>query len=150
MSLIYGYWQNIEPKIHKDFYIISCLCVINCFKYFIINTLGQNVKKKSGKKNFEPNQVFMHNFVCLNNEIFTKIFELCQVNVAKYFNTSKFYTSDAHYSIKTGSITFSSSFDMQQFHHLLRNHATSINSSFNSFLSALLFSSLICQAKSLI
>ena len=50
MSLIYGYWQNIEPKIHKDFYTISCLCVINCFKYFIINTLGQNVKKNQARK----------------------------------------------------------------------------------------------------
>ena len=38
---------------------------------------------------------------------------------------------------------------MQKFHHLLECHATSINSLFNSFLSALSFSNLICQAKSL-
>ena len=44
---------------------------------------------------------------------------------------------------------FFSSSDTHQSHHLLRCHATGINSSFNSFLSALRFSKLICQAKKL-
>ena len=39
---------------------------------------------------------------------------------------------------------------MQKFHDLLGCHAIGINSSFNSFLSDLRFSNLICQAKSLI
>ena len=46
-----------------------------------------------------------------------------------------------------GSITFFSSSDTHQSHHLLGCHATGINSSLNSFLSALRLSNLICQDK---
>ena len=42
-------------------------------------------------------------------------------------------------SIKVGFISPSSSFDMRKFHHLLGCHPGRINSSFNSFLSALMF-----------
>ena len=41
-------------------------------------------------------------------------------------------------------ISFFSCSDTHQFHHLLGCNATGINSSFNSFLSALCFSNLIC------
>ena len=50
---------------------------------------------------------------------------------------------------KIGSIFFSSFFRHPKFHHFLECHTTNIDSSFNSFLSALYFSNLICQAKSL-
>ena len=39
---------------------------------------------------------------------------------------------------------------MHQFHHLLECHATGINSSFNSFLGALLFSNLVCLVKAVL
>ena len=55
-----------------------------------------------------------------------------------------------YYSVEIGYISFFSSSDTHQPHHLLRCHVTGINSSFNSFLSALPFSNLACQAKSLI
>ena len=47
-------------------------------------------------------------------------------------------------SIKMGSISFFSSFDTHKSNYLLGCHATGINSLFNSFLSALRFSNLIC------
>ena len=68
------------------------------------------------------------------------------------FNTAIVYTTDAQfykYSVNLGSIFFSSS-DMHQFHHLLGSEATGINSSNNSFLCSLSFSSMISQAKILI
>ena len=52
--------------------------------------------------------------------------------------------------IKIGSVSFFSSSDMHQFHHLSGCHATGINSSRNSILSYLRFLELICQAKSLV
>ena len=55
-----------------------------------------------------------------------------------------------YYSVKIGYISFFSSSDTHQPHHLLRCHVTGINSSFNSFLSALRFPNIVCQAKSLI
>ena len=72
---------------------------------------------------------------------------------AKCFNTPILYTTDTHFYnflINVGSISFFSSSDMHQSHHLLRCHAIGISSSHNSFLRALRFSNLICQAKSLI
>ena len=85
----------------------------------------------------------MHNFLCQSNKIFTKIFKLYQVFVAKCFKFQK------HCAVKTSSTSFSSSFGMQKFHHPLGCYATRINSSFISFLSASRFLNLICQAKSL-
>ena len=52
--------------------------------------------------------------------------------------------------INIGSISFFSSFDTHQSHHLLECHAVNISSSLNSFLSSLRFSNLVSQAKSLI
>ena len=37
-------------KIHKDFWTISSLYVLNCFKYFLIYVLGQNASKTSKKR----------------------------------------------------------------------------------------------------
>ena len=34
---------HFEPKIYKDVSTISSLYLLNCFKYFLIYTLGQNV-----------------------------------------------------------------------------------------------------------
>ena len=71
--------------------------------------------------------------------------------MAKCLGTLKSYTTATlkHYSIEIGSISFSSYYDTQKFHHLLGCHAISINSSL-LFLSVLRFLNLICKAKSLI
>ena len=50
-------------------------------------------------------------------------------------------------SISIGSISFFSSSNSHQSHHLLGCHTTVSNSSFNYFLSALRFSNLICLIK---
>ena len=52
-------------------------------------------------------------------------------------------------SINIGSISFFSSSDIHQSHHLLRCHTAGINSSLISFLSSLGFSNLICLTKNL-
>ena len=70
----------------------------------------------------------------------------------KCLKISQFYTSDANVyssSVKIGSISFFSSSNMHQSHNLFGCHAAGMNSSFNSSLSALPFSNLVCQAKSL-
>ena len=51
MLLVYEVLAHFEFKIHKGFKIISSLCVLNCFKYFLVYILGQNVLKKLDKKN---------------------------------------------------------------------------------------------------
>ena len=45
MSRVYGVLAHFEFKIHKDFKTIPSLYVLNCFKYFLIHILGQNVSK---------------------------------------------------------------------------------------------------------
>ena len=52
------------------------------------------------------------------------------------FKTSLFYNTNTHFHnslINIGSIYFLSSFDMDQFHHLLRCHTIGIDTSFNIF-----------------
>ena len=84
---------------------IKSLCIIfilNCFKYF-----ETSWRKKSDKK------------------IHTQFF------VPKYFNTSILQTTNPYFynpSVKIGSISFFSSFDIRKFHHLLACHNTGINS----------------------
>ena len=82
------------------------------------------------------------------------LYKLERLNVlipqeVKCLNTPHLYTTDALYnsSINVGSISFCSSSDKHQSHHLFGCHATGINYSFNSFLRALRFSNLICQDK---
>ena len=68
----------------------------------------------------------------------------------KCFNTSILYTTYTQFynsSINIGSISFLSSSDMHQSHHLLGFHATGINSLLKPFLSSLSFSNLICLTK---
>ena len=96
---------------------------------------GTNVPKKSGKKKFE---------LCQNNQIFRKISEIYQV--AKCSNSLKLYKLKVLLSKNWFHFFFSSS-DMQKLHHLSGYHPIGINSLVNSFLSALTFSNLICQAK---
>ena len=55
-----------------------------------------------------------------------------------------------NYLKNNGSISFFSSSDMHQSHHLSACHATGIISALNSFLKFFLFLKLICQVKSLI
>ena len=66
--------------------------------------------------------------------------------VSKVLNTSILYTLKALLS-KIGSISSFSSSDMQKFYYPLGCLAIGINSSFNSFLSLLCFSNLICLTK---
>ena len=47
---------HFEFKTYKDFKTISILFVLNCFKYFLIYFLRQNVSKKLNKKNFQKNK----------------------------------------------------------------------------------------------
>ena len=46
MSLVYEVLVHLEFKIHIDFKTISSLCVVNCFKYFLVYILGQNVSEE--------------------------------------------------------------------------------------------------------
>ena len=76
--------------------------MLNYFKYFLIYVSGQNVPKKSDKKKIRKEnqtrkiyQVFIHNFLCENDKILIKIFEQYQIFIAKCFNTSILYTTDA-------------------------------------------------------
>ena len=57
--------------------------------------MGKNFLKKSDK-NFELYQIFIYNFLCQNDKIFIKIFELYQVFAAKCFNISKLYHTEAN------------------------------------------------------
>ena len=46
-----------ESKINEYFKTISGLCVLNCFKYFLIYILGQIVSKKIDKKSYQKKYV---------------------------------------------------------------------------------------------
>ena len=93
----------------------------------------------------------MRNFWCQYDQIFTNIFELYQVFVAKGSNITDALKASylSNCSVKLVLFLFFSSSDMKKFHHLGGCYATSVNSLFNYFLSTLRFSDLLCQAKSL-
>ena len=104
MSLIYGYWHILSSKIRQEkFWTISSVYVLNCFKYFLMYILGQNVSKnqtrkilhyiklfqivlniyfgikclkKSDKISLALYQVSTYNFLCQNDKTFMKIFGL--------------------------------------------------------------------------
>ena len=95
-------------------------------------------------------QVFVYIFLCQNDTIFKKLFELCQVFVRQNVSVRTNFIQKKHYSVKIGSISFLLSSSKQKFYHLLRCHAIDINSLLKSFLSTLRFSNLIWQAKRLI
>ena len=101
-------------------------------------------------KHFEP-KIFKH----------CELYQVYILNCFQYFETfwpktqtrkfvHNFLSQNVSPLSKNWFYFFFSSFDTQKFHHLLGCHAISINFSCNSFLSALRFSNLICQAKSLI
>ena len=118
-----GVLNYLEPKIYKDFEWYQVF-IIKYFKYFEIFW-----SKKSDKK--------IHT----------------QFSLPKCFNISMLSTTDAYFynlPVKIGSISFFSSSDTLNIHNFLRCYAIDINSSFNLFLSALRFSNLLCQEKSLI
>ena len=75
--LLYILRQNVpKNQTRKISDYIKYFYVLNCFGHSLIYILGQNVTRKSDKKNFEHYQVFIHNFLCQNDKIFMKIFEL--------------------------------------------------------------------------
>ena len=61
----------------------------SCANYFQIHILGQMPKKKLTKKLFELHQVFMCDFLCQNNYIFTKILNFIKSLCAKIFQYSQ-------------------------------------------------------------
>ena len=133
------HWSIFRLGSISIFWSISSLCVLICFKYFLIYVLRLNVSQ-SNQKNSELNQIFMHNFLCQNDKIFIKIFKLWQVFVYNFLfqnvpTNFKLCTADALKALlsKNRFYFFFSSSDMQKFQHLLGCYATSINSSFKSF-----------------
>ena len=73
---------------------MSTLYVLNFLEYFLRYIFQQNVSK-SDKKDSELYQVFTHNFLCQNDKIFIKNFELYPVFfLTKCLGTSKLYTTD--------------------------------------------------------
>ena len=118
--------------------------VLNCFKYFLIyfgqniSYFGTNVPKKiRQEKNVELYKITRYSQRFLNyiKTLSDKMFQYSQI----------VYTQKALPS-KNRFYFFSSS-DKQKFNHLVGCYTLSINPSFHSFLSALLFSDLIYQAK---
>ena len=94
--------------------------------------------------------------LCQNYLIFTKIFELYQViryskryQVARCPNTLKLYTLKVLLHENWINFFFFDLPGRAKILHLLGCHAIGINSSFNSFLSALRFSYLTCLTKKL-
>ena len=86
--------------------------------------------------------IFNQNVLILQNVLIPPNCILLMHSSTKYFSTPILYTTDTHFygcSINIGSISFFSSSDMHQFHHLLGCHGTAINSSLNSFLSSFRF-----------
>ena len=103
------FWsEHIETSLNKN-------CVMFCLKY-----LNQFSIKTWSSSKYDPDS------------------KICSQG-AKFFISSIMYTTDTQFynsSINIGSISYFSSSDMQQFHHLLGCHAIAINFSLNSFLSA--------------
>ena len=66
-------------------YVMSSLYELDCFKYFIIYILEQI---SYNKNYFELYQVLMYNFLCSNDKIFTKVFELYQIFVCQNVSIS--------------------------------------------------------------
>ena len=87
----------IFTKFIKILNSIKSLCRIfrtKLFQIFSNTYFGSKCPKKSEKKDFELYQVFIHSFLCQNNKIFTKIFEIYQVVVTKCSNTPILYAND--------------------------------------------------------
>ena len=86
--------------------------MLNCFKYFLIQILRQKVSKLD-KKDFELYHLFTHNFLCQNDKLFIKMFELYLVFLCQNVSILPLCTSNAlklykkYYSIKIGPISFS-------------------------------------------
>ena len=107
--------------------------MLNCFKYFLIYIFGKNVSKiRQERLSKELYQVFVYNFLGQNVPILPYCILLMQY---------------MHFSVKIGSISFSSS-GIQKFHCFLGCHAIGINSPLIFFCS-LRFLNLFCQAKRL-
>ena len=60
MSLVYGVLAHFESTIYKDFWTVSSLYVLNCFKYFLTYILKQNFTKIRQEKLLkELDQIFL-------------------------------------------------------------------------------------------
>ena len=72
-------------QISKDFWTISSLYVLNCFKFFLRYYFGTNYLKILKKNFFEPYQVFMCNFLFQNDKVLIKILEVHQFFMRQMF-----------------------------------------------------------------
>ena len=100
-------WNILSPKFIEILNYIKSLCIIFYAKLIFVLNFETFWSKKSEKK------------------IHTQFF------IQKCFNTPVLYTTNAHFynpSVKIGSISFLSSSDRQNLHHLLGCHATGIGS----------------------
>ena len=122
---------HFQSKIHKMFYTISSLYVLNCFKYFLIYTLTHFVPKKWDKENFELYQVFRCKFLCQNDKIFIKIFGLYQVFVWQYI--SILLMDIKSITCKKNLCFFFLIFWHAKIHHFLKCHNIGIYSSLTFF-----------------
>ena len=90
----------------------------------------------------------MYDFLCQNDLIFTKIFELRSLYDKMFQYSQTVYTLKVLLSKNWLYLFFFSSSEMQNFRHLIGCHAIIINYPFNSLLSALHFSNILSQTKS--
>ena len=68
--------QNVQKNQTRKILTFSSLYVLSCFKYFLIYILRQNVSKIKTRKIFELYEVFVYNFLCQDDKIFIKIFQI--------------------------------------------------------------------------
>ena len=74
--LTYILGQNVQKNQTRKILTLSSLCMLSCFKYFLIYILRQNVSKIKTRKMFELCEVFVYNFLCQDDKIFIKIFQI--------------------------------------------------------------------------
>ena len=113
--LVWGYWNILSPKFIRFLNYIKSLCIIFMLNWFIFfiqksgNFLLKNVSIPSDQNMSRQTKCFYNNIL--------------------HTTDARFYIS----SVKIGSISFFSSSDKRQFHHLFGCQAIGINSVFNFF-----------------
>ena len=117
MSLVYEIPGPLSLKFIRMFKLDQVFMCKILSKIF-----GGKHGNKVRQETFLTISSFMYSFLYENNKIFIKIYKLYKV-----FEWQKILTHYKHYSVKIGSISFFSSSDMQNFHHLLRCHTIGIN-----------------------
>ena len=141
---IYIFFLIFPIYIYICVYIYIYIYIIYIYIYIYIHFGLEMLLVYGILIHFEPKKLKCSFSVPKWQDINKDFWSISNISVAKCFNAT-----DAHYSVKIVFICFFSSSEMQKFYHLLGCHVIRINSSFNSFLSDLRFSNLICQVKRL-